>query len=108
MGEVIAFKLVKDGSYLKPPPVSPAKIVTFTGGWHTPISGRGETCGSDLEKAAWYERCWRKIFRSFGTLRPWVTASLHGAPIRPDEAVQATGPEHRTIPAEAKCGGGSS
>lgn len=108
MGEIIAFKMVKCGAHQKPPPGSPAKIVTFTGGWHAPISGRGEICARDMVKAAWYERCWKKLFLSLGSLRPWITVSLHGAALRPDQAAQASGLAHRTIPSEAKWGGVSS
>ena len=40
MDEVIAFKLVKDGVHTPPPPEGNAKIITFTGGWHAPMSDR--------------------------------------------------------------------
>ena len=52
MGEIIAFKPVKDGAHLRPPSEGPAKIVTFTGGWHAPMNGRDSQRRSGLEKAA--------------------------------------------------------
>ena len=41
MSEVIAFKVEKDGTHLRPPPEGSAKIVFFTGVWHEPMNDRG-------------------------------------------------------------------
>jgi hypothetical protein len=73
MGEIIAFKPVKDGAHLRPPSEGPAKI-TFTGGWHAPMNGRDSQRPSGLEKAAWYKRCRSKFSRSIGPLWPSRTA----------------------------------
>ena len=38
MGEVIVFKLEKNGTHLRPPPEGSAKIFFFTGVWQEPMN----------------------------------------------------------------------
>jgi hypothetical protein len=108
MGEVIAFKLTKDGVHMRSPAEGSAKIVTFTGGWHAPMNDQEGNRAPDFKNAAWFERC-RSIFsRALGPLWPLVTASLRGAGDCPGEAEQVMRSAHCPLPAEAKRGGISS
>jgi hypothetical protein len=104
MGEIIAFKPVKDGAHPRTPSEGPASIVPFTGGWHAPMNGRDGHRPPDLEKAAWYKRCGSKFSRSIGPLWPLVAATLRGAGNRPGIAAHVAKPECRTIPEDAKRG----
>jgi hypothetical protein len=42
MGEVIVFKLEKNGTHLRPPPEGSAKIFFFTGVWQEPMVGTSD------------------------------------------------------------------
>jgi hypothetical protein len=108
MGDVIAFKPVKDGVHMRPPPEGSAKIITFTGGWHAPMSDQEGNSARGLGKAAWYERCRNNFLCSLGLLWPWGTAFLRVARNRSGEAMLAATSAPSTIPGEAKLGGMSS
>ena len=43
MGEVIVFKLEKNGTHLRPPPEGSAKIFFFTGVWQEPMNDQAGT-----------------------------------------------------------------
>jgi hypothetical protein len=108
MGEIIAFRAMKDDAHPRPPLEGPAEIVTFTGGWHAPMNDQDGQSRPGFEKAAWYKRCRSKLSCSIGLLWPWITAALRGDRNRPGAAVHVTTPEHHMIPGEAKRGGVSS
>jgi hypothetical protein len=102
MGEVIAFKPVKEGAPMRPPAATSAKIMIFTGGAYASMNGQVGNRTPDREKAAWYERCRIKFSRCLGPLLAWLTASLRAAGHCPGDAEQATRLGPWTIPGQAK------
>jgi hypothetical protein len=108
MGEVIAFKPVKDGVPMRPPLEGSARIITFTGGWHAPVSDQEGNSARGLGKAAWYKRCTNNFLSSLDLLWSWGMASLRVARNRSGEVMQAATSAPSTVPGEAKLGGMSS
>jgi hypothetical protein len=102
MGDIIDFRQVKDCARLRPPSEGTAEIVTFTGGWHRPMSGHGTKSQPVLV------RCRRRIARSLAPFWAVVSASFHGPDNRPGAAVQGINLETHTSPDQAKRSGASS
>jgi hypothetical protein len=101
MGDVIDFRQVKDCARLRPPSAGTAEIVTFTGGWHRPMSVHG------TKTQPVFLRCWRRIALSLAPF--WaVVSAFRGPDNQPDAAVQGINLEPRTIPDQAERSGASS
>jgi hypothetical protein len=102
MGDVIDFRQVKDCACLRRPSDGTAEIVTFTGGWHRPMSVHG------TKSKPVFMRCRRHIVRSLALLWKVVSACFHGLDNQPGAAVQEINLETRTNPGQAERSGASS
>jgi hypothetical protein len=102
MGDVIDFRQVKDCARLRPPSEGTAEIVTFTGGWHRPMSIRG------TKSQSVFVRCRRRIVRSLAPFWAVVSASLRSPDNQPGAAVQEINLETNTSLGQAEWSGASS
>jgi hypothetical protein len=108
MGEVIAFKLENNGAHMRPLPEGSAKIITFTGGWHAPMTDKKKNNTSGLPKVAWHEGCRSTFLYSLGRLASWGMAYLRGTCNGSGQAMPSAARAPGSIPGEAKFGGMSS